>query len=902
MTAEASLVASSSSICADDGVVLVSNPSSPNLERQRRPGKKHLPKEAYGILKDYFFNVNRWPKKHERLELAAKVHTVPGSEGYTPKNIEGYFANLRKQHRQTSDVVVKREIVEAPLSLDADETAVNGATIAEDLSSISTAPKKKRKSRTTHVGESQATTSATSAQHPLSTASTEASLSGIVAPTHMGSPPSASSVPSTKTNQKKRNRIKVEGYKIINDFFTNVSRYPTASQKVELLAAVTSIKGCEGYTLEKLTGYFSRRRTERKEPVPFVKAESPESLSNAALYQDQGSPEAASLVVYPPSSLSLSEPEPAPEPDAHPASPAFHTSNILFLPPLVPPPHPPTPPAPQLSPFILFSNFEPYTPTLEAQPQPHNSPQPTAPDLATTRRSTVGSEPDPPRYPADGPAIPPSMPVDPDAPMSDAPTTSEGAETAATGTAVLATSDPIPNPSPRSATKPKPKSQTRALTDAALKVLDDYYANVTPNPSPSQCATLASQVSALPECGRCTAKQVRKYFKKRRVEERCEALKAERMGAGVDADGGQAEPVLVLVAVVEPKPNLKSDEPVRETSTSDINTIASDLPEASTPSLPALGGGRQESSEQLIEDILMDENHEPEDVVLHYPKSNQDGGCSDHHTQIPGKEEGMDAGVDPELVAEVEPNSNSKPDESGPEMSDVIVFTGDLVDASASSLPAFGGQDEDSSHQAVPDISMDDFPEIGEPEDVVLDYPNSDDDGECSDAHTQTPGKEERIGAGIEARVGHAERDLEEVEHNSNLNSDESGCEVVSDTFDTDLSKASPSSLPALGGEDECSSDEALREVSMDDVHESPKPEDAVLDSSEADQLEDDTPMDVDSDVSPAAVQVDVLGLATQLQRVFSKPATLDEGHPTTFADFAMWLQMRNVGLLCASG
>ena len=66
---------------------------------------------------DYFFNVNRFPKKHERLELAAKVNSVPGCEAYTPKGVEGYFANLRKRLHQASDVVVKRELVEEPLSL-----------------------------------------------------------------------------------------------------------------------------------------------------------------------------------------------------------------------------------------------------------------------------------------------------------------------------------------------------------------------------------------------------------------------------------------------------------------------------------------------------------------------------------------------------------------------------------------------------------------------------------------------------------------------------------------------------------------------------------------------------------------------------------------------------------------
>ena len=63
-----------------------------------------------------------------------------------------------------------------------------------------------------------------------------------------------------------------------------------------------------------------------------------------------------------------------------------------------------------------------------------------------------------------------------------------------------------------------------------------------------------------------------------------------------------------------------------------------------------------------------------------------------------------------------------------------------------------------------------------------------------------------------------------------------------------------------------------------------------------------DTPMEVDPCAVPSTVtQVDVLGLAAQLQRVFSRPPALDEGHPTTFADFATWLEARNVNLVCAS-
>ena len=67
---------------------------------------------------DYFLSVNRYPKNHERIELAAKVNCVSGSKSgaYTPQNVEFYFTNMRRRHPQASTVVVKRELVEEPLS------------------------------------------------------------------------------------------------------------------------------------------------------------------------------------------------------------------------------------------------------------------------------------------------------------------------------------------------------------------------------------------------------------------------------------------------------------------------------------------------------------------------------------------------------------------------------------------------------------------------------------------------------------------------------------------------------------------------------------------------------------------------------------------------------------------
>ncbi|KAM5530007.1 hypothetical protein V8D89_016328, partial [Ganoderma adspersum] len=623
--AQASAVAAPSWSTAEDAVVLILE--NPAQRQHKRPGKKNLPKPAYDILKEYFFNVNRYPKKHERLELAARVNRVPGCppDAYTANNVQGYFATLRTRHPQASTVVVKRELVEEPLSFTfasapatngatvegstssisaaprkkrkskattvvesqvtasahSGEPTTNGATIPDSTSSISAAPRKKRKLKATAVAESQATTLAsTTSQHPLPSASMDGSISNLFLPAYT---PSAASAPSAPPSQKKWTRLKAEGYKILTDFFKNVSRYPTAAQKAELLAAVTSIKGCEGYTIKKMTAYFSRMRIERKEPVAFVKAESPDSHLNAASSFLHDSSSGPSLV-HPP----FPEPEPAPLPvtdplpilQLAPSMPQAQPKPVVQLHSQLQPPAP-TPPEAQPPPFCAFSMFEPIMYTPKGLPQPQTEPTPTLSDPPTTAADAGAAEHDPLRNPPDSPSIQSSDAVQSSSSLcsdmlqTNVPAPLELVRPAERGDAVEDSSDPIPTPTPspkfgsKSTTQPESKSPKRGLTAAALKLLDDHYANVSPSPSTVQSAALAAQVNALSEGVRCTAKQVRKYFKKRRVEDKCEAIKAERMGAGAE------EPPLMLAAVVEPGSGSRSDEAVQDTSS--IDHVANDL-------------------------------------------------------------------------------------------------------------------------------------------------------------------------------------------------------------------------------------------------------------------------------------------------------------------------------------
>ncbi|KAI0739975.1 hypothetical protein C8Q80DRAFT_206944 [Daedaleopsis nitida] len=77
---------------------------TPARSGKERPGKsssrKRLPREAYDIMDDYFFNVSTWPSEPDRVELAKRLLRIAGCEHYTPAHVYSYFANKRLSLRK----------------------------------------------------------------------------------------------------------------------------------------------------------------------------------------------------------------------------------------------------------------------------------------------------------------------------------------------------------------------------------------------------------------------------------------------------------------------------------------------------------------------------------------------------------------------------------------------------------------------------------------------------------------------------------------------------------------------------------------------------------------------------------------------------------------------------------
>ena len=195
----------------------------------------------------------------------------------------------------------------------------------------------------------------------------------------------------------------------------------------------------------------------------------------------------------------------------------------------------------------------------------------------------------------------------------------------------------------------------------------------------------------------------------------------------------------------------------------------------------------------MVPDAVTDdvpEHPEPRDVVSGSPGPDQDGECSDVPPQIPAEEEQTAAGIEADvertelespLVAEVDPNSNPKPEPGALSCcwylrcvawtcsqglcADESLFGPDLEEGSAaSSLRALGGvMDMDSGDEAVLDVQMDDVPDNHEPERVLVESPELDPGDECSGDYGQVPGEEERTDMGIEEDDRWGERESKGV-------------------------------------------------------------------------------------------------------------------------------------------
>ena len=227
--------------------------------------------------------------------------------------------------------------------------------------------------------------------------------------------------------------------------------------------------------------------------------------------------------------------------------------------------------------------------------------------------------------------------------------------------------------------------------------------------------------------------------------------------------------------------------------TPNVDAGIRDLEEpAASSAPPAEGGGDKRDSDQMVPDAVTDdvpEHPEPRDVVSGSPGPDQDGECSDVPPQIPAEEEQTAAGIEADvertelespLVAEVDPNSNPKPEPGALSCcwylrcvawtcsqglcADESLFGPDLEEGSAaSSLRVLGVMDTDSSDEAVLEVQMDDVRDEHEPERVLVESPELDPDDECSDNYGLVPGEEERTDTGIEADDERGERELKGV-------------------------------------------------------------------------------------------------------------------------------------------
>nr|VWO94508.1 Efflux pump membrane transporter [Ganoderma boninense] len=93
-------------------------------------------------------------------------------------------------------------------------------------------------------------------------------------------PPILNGVPTasaaTNSTRQHRNRLPKDAYKILRNFYNDVTSKPSKSQRIELAEKVRStVRGCEDYSSRDVSGYFTGRRKRktttdkaRQEPEP----------------------------------------------------------------------------------------------------------------------------------------------------------------------------------------------------------------------------------------------------------------------------------------------------------------------------------------------------------------------------------------------------------------------------------------------------------------------------------------------------------------------------------------------------------------------------------------------------------------------------------------------------------
>ncbi|KAI0819404.1 hypothetical protein BC628DRAFT_1423810 [Trametes gibbosa] len=60
--------------------------------------RKRCPQAVYDILSAYFYDVNQYPTKEERIKLAEQVSRIRGAEDYTQEKVQHYFMGKRQSN------------------------------------------------------------------------------------------------------------------------------------------------------------------------------------------------------------------------------------------------------------------------------------------------------------------------------------------------------------------------------------------------------------------------------------------------------------------------------------------------------------------------------------------------------------------------------------------------------------------------------------------------------------------------------------------------------------------------------------------------------------------------------------------------------------------------------------
>ncbi|KAI0737408.1 hypothetical protein C8Q80DRAFT_321383 [Daedaleopsis nitida] len=180
--------------------------------------RQRLKNAAYDILRAYFDNTTHHPTAEQCNELAAQVRQLVGCESCTPEQVRKYFEWKRGTYAKGRENVSSAQ----------DASAAHGRVVVEVETNLKTGVV------------------------PKTALSLEAQEQGPVKgrPTEGG----------RGVKHRKYDRLGKDAYKVLDDFFTTVTQYPTTEQCQDLFEKVQHLPGCEQCTLKKVRRYFARKR------------------------------------------------------------------------------------------------------------------------------------------------------------------------------------------------------------------------------------------------------------------------------------------------------------------------------------------------------------------------------------------------------------------------------------------------------------------------------------------------------------------------------------------------------------------------------------------------------------------------------------------------------------------